>query len=477
EASVDVREIDAASNTSVEDVRTLRENVRYGPSQERRKRIYIIDEVHRLSGPAFDALLKTLEEPPPHVMFIFATTEPQKVPETIHSRTQRFDFRRVGVNDLAAALGAVAVAEGFTVEDEALRLVARRGEGSVRDSLSLLDQLMAFSSGEVTVELARQALGLVDSAVVFELVEFLAAGEAANALALLARLADEGADIKEFTVALTQHFRTLTLLKSVSVEKISSVLDLTDDELKRYQGQIDFYTIGDLVRVADILIETLQSMKDLDPRWALEIALLKLAHMESTLRVEELLAHFTADGADENPGAAPSPPQPERDLFEKRTVPPERAPATAPAISEERAPHVNRPRVEHNWEGFLNFLRGKSRMLGSQLAMAEVASVTGNVIKAVFPTSAASNMGLLTRSGYAPQIDEALREFFGAPMQITYEISSAPRPTQRRATDTEVDTALDAAERERLLNEDTALRKVVERLDGEILRVKKIKGV
>jgi DNA polymerase-3 subunit gamma/tau len=157
---MDVLEIDAASNTGVDSIRDLRENVRYAPAGSRYK-IYIIDEVHRLSGAAFDALLKTLEEPPKHVIFIFATTEPHSLPATILSRTQRYDFRRIPLSDLIESLRKAARKEEIKITDDALTLIARKGDGSLRDALSLFEQVLAYADGEITVELISDALGLV----------------------------------------------------------------------------------------------------------------------------------------------------------------------------------------------------------------------------------------------------------------------------------------------------------------------------
>lgn len=521
ESSLDVREIDAASNTSVDDVRALRENVRYGPSAENRKKIYIIDEVHRLSGPAFDALLKTLEEPPAHVMFVFATTDPQKVPDTIHSRTQRFDFRRVSIRELAPALGAIAGNEGFKISEDALRLIARRGDGSVRDSISLLDQLMSFSSGEVTAELVVSALGLVDQEFVFKFVEELAAAECANALTMIAELSDNGADIKEFAQELAEHYRTLTLIKSLGARaESSSALDLNAEEIARYSKEIEFYSIGDLVRISEILSETLLSMKGLDPRWMMEIGAIKIANLESTASLEEIISHLEQRGAGASGTPAPTltTAQAERDLFNgsgskpqfeskaSQYAPQPRATSARPVNRlkdhTERTPtqsqtqsrsqsqsqtaqpnqsasapvgmsaHVNQPKIEHGWQKFLESLRGANRMVGSQLSMATVAEVKGNHIIASFPPSGGSNMALVRKPAYARQVETALAEFYGAQLTIEYKIGAAPAPGDAGHANHE-SVAPSAAD---LLAEDAELKKVVERLEGEIVTVRKMKN-
>ncbi len=507
EASIDVLEIDAASNTSVDDVRTLRENVRYGPSSAKKKRIYIIDEVHRLSKQAFDALLKTLEEPPAHVMFIFATTEPQKVPDTIHSRTQRYDFRRVSSSDLIEPLRAIASKEGFSVTDEALRIIARRGEGSVRDSISLLDQLMSFSDGEVTAELVISALGMVESAFYFRLVDALAASDAAQALEMIAGLVNQGADLKDFAVELAEHFRILTILKSTTPQQAENILDLTGEEVERYTRQVDYFTIGDLVRLAEILSQALLDLKDIDPRWTLEIAAIKMAHLESTIRIEEALSHIESatpetdlsrskrSGSADLFNSARSVSNTARESSVKKneaeivTPPPlvedeEDRSAAANQPAGETA-YINHPKVVSAWPEFLAKMKNSSLMLASQLSMATVTEVKDNRIHAVFPASGAANAALLERPTYHRQVEAALTDFFDAPLAIEFEIADEPAdthptttpgasgaPTQNEpAKFTPQKNYIDPSE---ALKNDTKLQAVLEKLNGEIVEVSEV---
>ncbi len=550
DGSLDVREIDAASNTGVDDVRVLRENIRYGPSSEKRKRIYIIDEVHRLSGAAFDALLKTLEEPPAHAMFIFATTDPQKVPDTIHSRTQRFDFRRVNANDLAKALGAIAKKEGVTVSDDALRLIARRGDGSVRDSISLLDQIISFSSDTITAEHVTEALGLIDQEFLYSFVEALAKGDCSGALTKISELADSGADIREFIRELSHHVRSLTILRSAGLETGAKVLNLIESEIERLQSQLDFYTVGDLVRLADILIATTRQLKDIEPRWALEMATVKMAYLESTVTIEEALAQLQASAQSETGfgGAGGSrlsgPSKKNSDLFSgartqvaKPTQSPRTSPTTAsgsgsavaytqsvsptatavaerstaptavsaPTSSGPEIARVNTPTVRQHWSAFMASLKGPNRMLATQLAMASVQQVEDGVLTMAFPSSAHTNKSLVEKSAYRAQIEQALKEFFGAPLRINYEIESGPsqsahsaplaqttqmshstqaaQPAQAtQAIATRANSAGQASgfvdetgEASKLLAEDERLKSIIEQVDGEILRVREIK--
>jgi len=501
EGSLDVREIDAASNTGVDDVRTLRENIRYGPSAENRKRIYIIDEVHRLSGPAFDALLKTLEEPPPHAMFIFATTDPQKVPDTIHSRTQRFDFRRVSVAELATALGVIAQKEGVTVDEDALRLIARRGEGSVRDSVSLLDQIISFSSDTITASEVSDALGLVDQEFLFTFVEALARSDCAAALLQVAELADSGADIREFIRELSHHIRSLTILRSAGKEAAGKVLNLLDSELERLQSQLDFFSVGDLVRLADILTATMRQLKDVEPRWALEMATVKMAYMESTVTIEEALAHLQAGVPVIPQGAATvaqaNQPKAGGDLFNglrndtratamhgavsAKPTPATSSPATttAPSVPKPEFSRLNTPTVRQHWSTFLGTLKGPNRMLASQLAMATVSEAHNNQLTVTFPASAETNKRLVEKAAYRAQIEQALQEFFGAALRINYDIETGASQTGDatvRPAGTATGFVDETGESERLLAEDERLKSIVEQVDGEIVRVRGVKN-
>ena len=239
--SLDIIEIDGASNTGVDDVRTLIENVALRPARCPRK-IYIIDEVHMLSKGAFNALLKTLEEPPEHVAFIFATTEPHRIPETIISRCQRFDFRRVPLRTVVDHLARIAEAEGFNdVEDGALMVVARACEGAVRDALSILDQLMAMSEGRITQEDAHAVLGTVSADVFFDLADAVAAGDAATALGLLHELVEAGKDPRLLAYELMRHYRDLLLAKEAP--ELDEIASLPEEERTRLAEQAQRFSI------------------------------------------------------------------------------------------------------------------------------------------------------------------------------------------------------------------------------------------
>ncbi|HEX2897875.1 MAG TPA: DNA polymerase III subunit gamma/tau, partial [candidate division Zixibacteria bacterium] len=289
-SSLDVLEIDAASNTGVDDVRTLRENVRYMPTGGK-KRIYIIDEVHRLSASAFDALLKTLEEPPPHVVFVCATTDPLKVPNTILSRTQRFDFKRVSPTDIAAHIENIAKKEKIKIESDAVRILARKADGSVRDALSLLDQITAFAGEKITERDVVNALGLVDKQLLFDFTHAIAAHDSRKALQIVAKVIDEGTDVIDFTEELMEHFRILMVL--TADENAASELGFTTEEVKLYREQAGYFSLGDVLRLLNMAGDLHQDLKNgMYERLVLEVTAVKMAEMEATVKLEEVLEHI-----------------------------------------------------------------------------------------------------------------------------------------------------------------------------------------
>ncbi|MFV0314942.1 MAG: DNA polymerase III subunit gamma/tau [Anaerotignum sp.] len=234
--SVNVVEIDAASNNSVDNVREIREEVKYLPTQGDYK-VYIIDEVHMLSNSAFNALLKTLEEPPAHVIFILATTDPQKVPATILSRCQRFDFRRITTNDIATTLMGYLEEEGHDITPEAVRYVAQLGDGSMRDALSILDQCLAFYSGDtVTLEMVLDVMGAVDQTVFFDMTKALGNKDSHHVMELVRNMMISGRDIGQFVSEYLVHLRNFLMVNTISgTSDISSILDCSNENVARFK--------------------------------------------------------------------------------------------------------------------------------------------------------------------------------------------------------------------------------------------------
>ena len=472
-SSLDVLEIDAASNTGVDDIRTLRENVRYMPTSGK-KRIYIIDEVHRLSGSAFDALLKTLEEPPAHVVFIFATTEPFKVPETIRSRTQRYDFRRVGIADLAAHLADVAKAEGIKIDDDALFIIARKADGSVRDSISLLDQMSAYAGEEINSKHVIEALGLIERQFYFDYVEAVAAKNASTALDMIRRLVDSGIDIPEFSYGLADHFRNLLILHNS--DEPERILELSVSEMEAFKRQVDYFSSGDLLRMIKIITDMALDLKSgITPRLLLETNTLKLTSMESTVLFEDILAHFSGEDVAAEMDS-------ETDLFgmpakgKTGIVPARLEPAIEKDLIPEELPSgtpvraVNLPIIQTNWPKYIEFLKNDNPMLSALLSMAEIKEVKDNVITAVFHNAGGTSKQVVEKANYISVISASLRDYFKTSLKIRFEVD-LQRKVPEMAKPVPKPEKIDA---EKLLQSDEGLKNIVDRFEGEILGKKKV---
>jgi DNA polymerase III subunit gamma/tau len=292
---VDVREMDGASNNGVEEVRQIIDGVRYAPASARYK-VYIIDEVHMLSKPAFNALLKTLEEPPPHVKFIFATTEIRKVPVTILSRCQRFDLRRIETQELAAHLGSIAGKEKIAIADGALALIARAAEGSVRDGLSLLDQAIAHSEGAIETDAVRAMLGLADRGQLLDLFEMVMGGRIKDALELLRGLYDRGADPMAAMQDLLEITHFLTRLKVAPAAE--GYFDGGSGEAGRAAEMAGRLSVPMLTRAWTMLMKGLFEVRDaVRPLAACEMALIRLAYAADLPPTDKLVRDLMDGGA------------------------------------------------------------------------------------------------------------------------------------------------------------------------------------
>jgi DNA polymerase III subunit gamma/tau/DNA-binding YbaB/EbfC family protein len=287
---LDVFEIDGASNTGVDDIRDLRDNIRYLPSRSRFK-IFIIDEVHMLSINAFNALLKTLEEPPEHAKFIFATTEPHKIPVTILSRCQRFDFRKIALPLIRERLQQIAAAEHIVISERSLTLVARRGEGSMRDALSTFDQVIAFCGEDIRDEDVQGLLGMVDRRLLLDTVEGVLGRDGRRVLDAVQRIDDLGYSFRQFCRELVEVFRSLVILGVV--DEPAELLDATDEELAALRQLANLAGLEDLQRAVTVLVRTEGDLAGSSfPRLALEMALVRLAHLPPGREVAALVRQF-----------------------------------------------------------------------------------------------------------------------------------------------------------------------------------------
>jgi DNA polymerase III subunit gamma/tau len=321
---IDVLEIDGASNRGIDEVRAIRQNVGTRPSRARYK-IYIIDEVHMLSPQAFNALLKTLEEPPPHVKFIFATTEVQKIPITILSRCQRFDFAGITSAKIAGRLKQVVSAEGMQADDEALAIIARRAGGSMRDAQSLLDQLLAFDAAKLTVEKVHQLLGTASDERMLTLVDAITARDAKQAVELLGRFAEEGLQLGELLDQLIEYWRCLMLLQCAG--KDFSGVSLADASREKAAQHAQSLPLDSILAGLDVLTAAKNRLRGSNHGFVLaEMAVLRLIRLDDLVPVAQLAQSLSQPGSAPAPRPASSKPQPEAEAAKKNSrVTPEAA--------------------------------------------------------------------------------------------------------------------------------------------------------
>jgi len=391
--STDVFEIDGASNNGVEDVRELRDSIKYLPSHSRYK-IIIIDEVHMLSTNAFNALLKTLEEPPEHVKFIFATTEPHKLPITILSRCQRFDFKRVPVAKIITRLREIAGKEHVTISDSALGLIARKGDGSMRDSLTAFDQVLAFCDSSVSDEDVATLIGAVDPRLLADISAAVFSGDTQAVLAGIKRVDMVGYNMRQFCQDLIEHFRNLLVIRSV--KKPEEILDLADAELEELRQQAAGFTAQDIQRRLTLLIKADGEMAYASfQRLILEMALLKAALLVPVIPINELLEKIKLLEA----GAVHTPALPwntgrpavsaagERERSETRQAPTQ---PTQPAKAVQPAPAAPAPKAQphgshSDWERFVAFVVERRPAIGSVLEHGSPLKLEPGLMEIGFP--------------------------------------------------------------------------------------------
>ncbi len=442
--ALDVVEIDAASNRGVDDARDLRERAMYAPSEEGRYKVYIVDEAHMLTREAWNALLKILEEPPPRVIFVFATTEPQKIQQAaapVLSRCQRFDFRRIGVTDVVTRLKDVLDREGLSAPEEALRIIGRKADGGMRDGLSLLDQVISLAGGDVDADAVRRVLGLVEDERYLELLDILADGRHGDIFGMVERLLDEGYDLVEFYHGLMDALRMVLRLRLTP----DASLDLRDDLRAAYAARSERFASGDLVRMLTAAAE-LESNGSLrrspNPRVLIEMLLLRLTYMDRTVDLEALLRAI---------GGAP-PPEGRGGSGDVR-----RGSPSAPDSSVE--PSSSLPEA---WSRWLESGRGVPRGLGPFLRSSSVKALEDGSIELAPPSGPAVER--LTEAGVLAQVARGLEPFLGREVTV-----SVVPPEGELAPDSRVSPeAVREDTLKALYRKEPRLERAVEELDLEL---------
>ena len=478
---VDVVEIDAASHGGVDDARDLREKAPTAPMAGREK-VYIIDEAQRLSREAFDALLKLFEEPPPGVRFVLATTEPHKMPATIVGRCQRFDFRRLTMEDLAAHLMKVAVSEGVQLDDDAARTIARRSEGSARDALSLLDQATVMGGLKVDDAVIRSLLGAPRGEVQVELADVLAVGDVRGAFEVVGRLVQDGQDLRNVTAEALTHFRNLLLAKTAPGQ--DDLIDVPPDAYEVLRVQSEKFSPGEISRVISLLLAAHNDMRwTTSPRLSLELALVRAclpdtdpapAGLVSRLERLERLAGLGSDAVttavepqvsapvlDPVPAAAKEPAA--KEPAAKEPAAKERVQEPAPAAAEAPRPasteSVDVAMLRRSWGSLMEHLgQQRQQILRALLESATVASYEGGTLELAFPPGKSVIVQKVQEREAV--LRQALSDMFG----ISPAVSCVVREARDAAT---APVTLEVVEEEEAPDEKEALRRVQEMLGAK----------
>jgi DNA polymerase-3 subunit gamma/tau len=403
--SMDVIEIDGASNRGIDEIRELRENVRYTPAKSRYK-IYIIDEVHMLTKEAFNALLKTLEEPPPRIIFIFATTEPHKIPATILSRCQRYDFKRISLREVVASLKRIVVEEEIQISQRGLLSIAQESEGSLRDAQSLLDQVIAYAGKNIRDEDIAEVLGLIDRKILNDTIEAIASKNVEQCMEIIETVYHFGYDLQHFCRELLQYLRNLILIK-VSKHP-EGLMELPEEELERFKKQAEKFQFDQLNHLFSLLLKGEQEVaQSTFPRIMLEMTLIRMATQQPILSVDEMMKKLEAlENKEPTKGGKDKKTSPvwgrithstdlEKDKEKDEVLPKSLEETSGIKIVEKKEGLKNfekgeefsetSPKIwEEKWKGLVNFTRARNPILGSFLALGNLVYLSDEKVEIGF---------------------------------------------------------------------------------------------
>ncbi len=414
--ALDVIEIDGASHRGIDEVREIIEGVKYRPAKSSYK-VYIIDEVHQLTREAFNALLKTLEEPPPHVKFIFATTEPHKVPPTILSRCQRYDFRRIPLREVVERLRRIAQREGLEASEASLALIAREADGSLRDAESLLEQVLAFAGKKIEEADVTRALGIADRKALFEVAEAVLTQDPARALELAGELYRYGYDTRRLCRDLVEHLRNLVVAKVFQDPRL--LQDLPDHEVQDVLNQASKRSLEDLQRLFKLMLEGDGEVgRSSYPQLVLEMTLVKLATLPPLLPIQDILAQIASLEARLGEG---------KEIGEERGL--SRPGFREEGASSEAFPAAKAPkRDEKGWEAFLSFVRKEKLALFFSLSHSRVLALTPTLLR--IGADKEPYLKELTHKENRALLQDLARSFFQSPeLQVVVDrISAEPDP-------------------------------------------------
>lgn len=457
-SSLDVLEIDGASNRGIDEVRALRENVKFSPVHGRFK-IYIIDEVHSLTHDAFNALLKTLEEPPAHVKFIFATTEAHRVLPTILSRCQRFDFKRIPTQLLVQKLSEIAKQEKIEIDAESLNEIALSSGGGLRDAQTILDQLSAYSGKKIEKGIVREILGLIEREVLEQFIGFVAERDTVKLLDLVRQLEERGTDLGQLVNNLIQHCRNLMICQA-GVKDLANVLDLPKEVIEKVQQQAAKLGKDETLFILHTLVGLQQEMKRATfPKILLELALIRMTEMRQWIQIPELverLKELEANiGGDDENGTGSFFSQ-QQTLEKKEPVPnsPPPEPTTNSPVSLEK--------IIQSWPALAQKIRSQKVPLGVALQIGKPSALEGKRLILSFPSAESFHKEFAERGNNKKLIEQELQVIFGVPLTVELVLEkNSPLPASQNQPASSPNNSVD----------DPLVKSALEIFSGRVIRV------
>jgi len=488
--SLDVLEIDGASNRGIDEIRNLRESLKYAPNPGKYK-IYIIDEVHMLTNEAFNALLKTLEEPPSSVMFIFATTEPHKVLATIISRCQRFDFKRISINEIIDQLKIICEQEKIDIDDESLYLIARKAEGGMRDSQSLLDQAISFCGTKITADDIVELLGVIDWEIFFKFTDYIINKDIKNGFQLVEDIFFNGYDLVEFLIGVNEHLRNILIVKSTNS---IDFVEASDNYKQRYTEISSLFEEPDLLRLIQLASDAQYNIKrSSNPRLYLEMVMVKMIQLSKTQQIETLLQGIDSlkeklfqpgvvttknSPATTKPASQPvssipviqnqqkkNEPEVVRDKQENETAQfskgekLEETESHQGGGSDEKKNNISIDRIKEQWSQIVDEIKKQKIVYGSYLDEAVPEEIQENTLKIVFGANNGFQINALERNHNL--IEGIIEKNIGAPLKVKYVQSHQENSNGAPGNNTYID---------KLGQKIPVLKTIVEVFDGEYIK-------
>lgn len=439
--SMDVLEIDGASNRGIDEIRNLREVVKFPPINAKYK-IFIIDEVHMLTTPAFNALLKTLEEPPPHIKFIFATTEPNKVTPTILSRCQRHDFHRMSIKDILTGMDNVLAAENIEIDEKSRQIIASQADGSMRDALSLLDQIIAFAGNKIDIEQTMALLGIIPSELYFDIGRAIREKDRLKLLKLLQGVTTQGYAVSQFISGISRHFLNLLISNSEGGAKL---LELSTDLQEKYRSEASHWEVRDLLRYNDQMVEMERNMKFVQqPRIYLETIMLKLMEMDSSVSLQQIMARLFGPSSSTTSSQEAVTTRANNDLAPKSD-------SSTPVKVKEQSEHneetvksnqgesekeieqeISLDSIKGNWDNLVSKVGENGTSLSTFLSHGKPTTLQGKKLEVTIPRKYRFQLDILKKN--SSKIESTFEKELGVELKIMFTVSEGQEIEQTDIT-------------------------------------------